>query len=264
MRIHIKKIVPVGRWIYSRLKLWQWLCVVLGMTLYGAVAYIPFVQTKAQGLHSQFMAKTGLQVKHLLLEGRKNTDTSAVVAAIGLKNTQMSIFSIDVSAIQQRLENLGWVKNASVSRIFPDTLYVVIQERVPVAVLQRQGIFTLIDIDGFHISNDNIENFADLKVLIGDGVEGQVAAFFDLISTDERLASMVTSGVYVSNRRWDIILQGGIRVQMPAENPEQAWQVLRKLAWEKDVLARPIVAIDLRVKGRVNMQIKSKDKDKST
>ncbi len=256
-------ILFILRWVYGRLKPWQWGVGVTFIIICVAVLYIPYLNAISKKLASQFIEKTGLQVQNLMLEGRKYTNQAEIMRAIGLQDTKMSMFMVDISAMQQRIAHLGWVKNVRISRTYPDTLYVHITERIPVAVLQRKGTFTLIDGEGMHIGQDNIDQFSHLKVLLGEDVETQVSTFFDFINTDTNLKPIVQSAEYISKRRWDVILQGDIRVHLPAKNPKQAWVLLGQLVQKKDLLARSIDTIDLRIEGRVSICFKKQCEDKS-
>ena len=260
----MKSIKRIILWIFRRLKIWQWAvlgCIFVG---YGAITYIPYVNRLTQEKVNIFIADNDLYVQKLVIEGRKNTHQKHIIQAIGLQNYTTSIFSINVSDIQYRLQHLGWVKQATVLRIYPNRLYVKILERTPVAILQKNKQFSLMDMEGVYIA-PYTDTFANLPVLIGEGVEQKAPAFFDLIKSDPTLEPIVTTGIWVSNRRWDIILKGNIRINMPADEPEYAWALLGKLAREKDFLARPLEVVDLRIKGRVNVILKNfKKGDKST
>lgn len=256
-----KVIKRILLWIFRRLKIWQWGVLVSVFVLYGVMSYVPFANRFAQKTTNTFIADNDLYIQNLNIEGRKNANKQQVVQAVGLQNPTTSIFSINVYDIQNRLENLGWVKNAIVSRVYPNSLYVKISERTPVAILQKNKQISLMDMDGVYIA-PSTDKFANLPVLIGEGVEQQVAPFFDLIKSDPTLQPIVTTATLVSKRRWDIILKGNILVKMPADDPEYAWALLGKLAREKDLLARPLEAIDLRIKGRVNLILKTEKKDK--
>ena len=66
--------------------------------------------------------------------------------ALDQKTTAMPL--VDVSDIRSRLLEFGWVKDARVSRRFPDTLVIDIVERTPAALWQDEDRLTLIDAEG--------------------------------------------------------------------------------------------------------------------
>jgi len=71
-----------------------------------------------------------------------------------------SIFSVPLAERRRRLLAIDWVRDASVSRVWPDRLVVRIHERVPVAfVALRTGVL-LIDADGVLLEVPPAANFA--------------------------------------------------------------------------------------------------------
>jgi cell division protein FtsQ len=55
---------------------------------------------------------------------------------------------VDLAGIRGQLLQLGWIKDARVSRRLPDTLAVDLVERSPAAILQRRQQLYLIDATG--------------------------------------------------------------------------------------------------------------------
>ena len=56
--------------------------------------------------------------------------------------------SVDLEMIAARVETLAPVKSADVSRAWPDRVHIAVEERVPVAVVERDGVFRALDADG--------------------------------------------------------------------------------------------------------------------
>jgi cell division protein FtsQ len=56
--------------------------------------------------------------------------------------------------------------------------------------------------------------------------------------------------VRVGDRRWDLALQNGIKIALPAEDMEEALRELMTMDREQSLLSRDIVAVDLRFKDR--------------
>ena len=68
------------------------------------------------------------------------------------------------------------------------------------------------------------------------------------------LARLVESSVLVAERRWNLHLKGGLEVLLPEIEPEQALSTLLSLDRSKRLLARDIVAVDLRRADRVTVR----------
>ena len=83
----------------------------------------------------------------LMIEGL-NYASQTKVQRVFLLDYDHSIFSVPLAERRRRLLAIDWVEEASVSRIWPDRLLVVIRERTPVAfVIFRSGVL-LIDAQG--------------------------------------------------------------------------------------------------------------------
>ena len=87
--------------------------------------------------------------------------------ALDQKTTAMPL--VDVAAIRERLLEYGWVKDARVSRRFPDTLVIDIVEREPAALWQDEDRLTLIDAEGVVLDRVPVSQMPDLPLLIGKG-----------------------------------------------------------------------------------------------
>ena len=70
----------------------------------------------------------GLEVQEVLVEGRNETDRTAVMAAIQVKRGD-PIMKFDPEAARAGLERLRWVATATVERRLPDTVFVKLDER---------------------------------------------------------------------------------------------------------------------------------------
>lgn len=85
----------------------------------------------------------------LTVEGVATRDESEIVAIFDPDNGQ-SLASVDVSERRQQLLAIPWVKEARVSKIWPDAVRVVVHERAPVALVPLAGgeAVRMIDADG--------------------------------------------------------------------------------------------------------------------
>ena len=196
-----------------------------------------------------WMTKAGLTVQAVTLEGRSETAQREIVRMLGIKRGDLMLY-VDVDEARARIEALPWVKSAEVRRIWPDRIEVRITERKPVAVWQKDGTKTVIDIDGKPITGVDPERFAGLPLVVGPGAEAAAGSLLRLVATQPNLKSRVKVAVRVGERRWDLRLDNAVEVRLPEEGAEAALAELVRLEREQHILARDITAIDLRYPDR--------------
>ncbi len=114
-------------------------------------------------------AHVGFAVHHVAVAGRGRTNRQAILDALGVQRGT-PILAVDLDAAKARLEALAWVHAAEVERRLPDTIFVRLVEREPLAFWQRHGKLVLIDRDGRVVPTDRLDAFGSLIVLVGDDV----------------------------------------------------------------------------------------------
>lgn len=192
----------------------------------------------------------GLVINEVFVSNRKALPTSVLLAALDL-NLGDPILFYDVDAAQARVDQLGWVRKATVERQLPDKIYVNLQERAPIAIWQRDNAFTLVDSEGEIIGKDSVKNHGHLKVIVGENAPKNAANLMRLLAEAPDLEARVIAAVWVGNRRWNLHLDNGIDVRLPEANPVKAWAKLASLQKEHAVLAKDITAIDMRQPDRL-------------
>jgi cell division protein FtsQ len=192
--------------------------------------------------------QTGLAVRDVLVEGRRRTPPEALRDRLDL-DIGMPLLAVDTAAAKDRLETLAWVERASVARMLPNTVQVRLLERQPLALWQRDGRFEVIDRAGAVIEgavNDRPQEYAHLRVLVGDDAPQNAAALSALLSTEPALSARVVAATRVGGRRWNVHLDNQIEVLLPERNALSAWRLLADKARDDALLDRAITAIDLR------------------
>jgi cell division protein FtsQ len=198
----------------------------------------------------QITAQSGFRVRNVLVEGRVETKSGDILAALKAERGA-PLLDIDVAAAKARLEGLPWIKSAEVERQLPDTLRVKVEERKPFALWQLGQRLSVIDREGVVIVKDNVGRFADRPLVVGEGAERRAAEILDLVASEPAISKAVDAAVLVSGRRWNLRLKGGIEVRLPEEGMDAAWHRLARMERETRLLNKAITAIDLRQSDRV-------------
>lgn len=195
-------------------------------------------------------AKFGLVVDNIEVDGRVMTSKMAILRAVGA-DRGTPILAVSPSQAKAQLETLPWVRSAAVERQLPDTIHITIVERTPLAFWQRQGKLALVDRDGTVITDQGLERFSGLIVLVGEDAPQNAGALLELIASEKTIANRVVAAVRVGGRRWKLHLDNGIDVELPEENAAAAWKQLAELERTSQVLARNVEVVDMRLPDRL-------------
>jgi len=199
-------------------------------------------------------AEAGLTVNEVMVQGRGRSSADAILAALGVqRGTPM--LAISPSLAKARLEALPWIRSASVERLLPDTLYVHVTERQPLALWQRKGKLELVDRDGTTVPVPSLAEFAELIVLVGEDAPKAAPALLEMLASEPALRSHVAAAVRVAGRRWNLKLDSGIDVELPEDNVGAAWHQLARLDRTDGLLKRDILKVDLRLPDRLVLRV---------
>lgn len=247
-----KRAVPL--WKERRVRLGAGLAIVLG--LIGGVWHLDrtgWIEVTSNQISTnviQAFAKVGFQVQDVLVVGRDRTDQAAILSALQVERGS-ALFGFDPQDAQARIETLPWVLSATVERLFPDTVLVQVQERKPMALWQKDGAFALIDQSGNVIIKDNLEPFATLPVVVGEGAPKHAGDLMAMLKAEPHLATLVRAAVRVGDRRWNLRLVNDIDVRLPEQEARDAWKRLGEYQRKHRVLERDIRVLDLRIPDRL-------------
>ncbi|MDE0539853.1 MAG: FtsQ-type POTRA domain-containing protein, partial [Rhodospirillales bacterium] len=194
-------------------------------------------------------AKTGFTVSEIFVEGRHRTSPEALRKALRLERGA-PILAFDPDAARIRVEALPWVRQAAVERQLPNVVQVKIAERRPLALWQRDGVFSLVDSDGVIIPVGALEAFKNLIVIVGGDAPRHAGALMDVIAQSPGLAGHVKAAVRVSGRRWDLHLLDGVVVRLPEEDPGGAWRRLGDFERDSGLLRGSVYRKDHSYTGR--------------
>lgn len=194
----------------------------------------------------QASVDAGAVVRQVTVEGRARTDPEALRAALGVEpGTPM--LRLDPTAAQERIAALPWVERARVIRRWPHGLHIALTERRPIALCDG-GV---IDPTGAVIVREVPDDLTALPVLSGTGACAGAAALLTLVGAEPEVAARLVGAERVGGRRWDLLLVGEVRVQLPAEEPGLALAALARAQEGQGLLDIPGQRVDTRAPGHL-------------
>jgi cell division protein FtsQ len=242
-----------------RFGVWIGVPVLLAAGIYGAaqLGRSPIGQAALQHAADRMLdgtARLGLVVADIKVEGRETTDRETIVTALGA-GLGTPILAMSPRRAKDQLETLPWVRSAVVERRLPDTLYVRLIERRPLALWQHGGKLELIDHEGTVIPVTRLDRFAKLPLVVGQHAAARAAALLDMLASEPDLASRVTAAIRVGDRRWNLRIDNAIDVLMPAEAAASAWTQLARLERSSAILKRDVQTVDVRLPDRLVLRV---------
>ncbi len=221
---------------------------------HGAADSLADLREDVSRLATNAGAHAGLAIAEVRIEGRVETDARDLRAVLDARKGA-PILAFDPYAAKAELEKLPWVRRATVERRLPGTILVQLEERIALALWQRQGRFTVIDSEGKEIAGTDPARFADRPVVVGDDAPEHAAALVALLETEPALMKRIVAAVRVGQRRWNLRLDNGVDVNLPETNAGAAYERLAQLARENGLIDRNLVAVDLRLPDRLILRM---------
>ena len=187
----------------------------------------------------------GFSLKRVHIAGASGEAEPAVRRALGLRAGQ-PLVGLDLDAVRERVQAVGWVKEARVVRLLPDTLIVEVVEHDRLAVWQSAGRAQVIDGQGQVIPGAEAGRYPGLPLVVGKGADQAAAEVLPLLAQRPRLMGRVDALVRVDERRWDLRLKDGSLIQLPAIDQEAALIRLDALDQRERLLDLGFARVDLR------------------
>lgn len=200
-------------------------------------------------------ADMGFKVENILVEGRRYSDAEVLRAIINVERGD-PLFSFAPEDAKALVERMAWVKSARIERRLPDTIYIGLTERTPLALWQKDKQLRLIDADGKIIETDGLGRFSKLMVLIGDDAPVHAHDLLENLAAEPELGRHVKLARWVDGRRWDLGLENGMEVKLPESDMGLALRRLAEAQEQDGLLEKNITAIDLREPGRIVVSTK--------
>jgi cell division protein FtsQ len=194
-------------------------------------------------------AALGFRVADITLSGRQFTSREDVMAALDLHQGD-PILAFDPAAAREALQSLPRIASAEVERRLPGTINVRITERAPMAIWQHDQKMALIDSDGV-VLGEQVADYPNLPMVVGTGAAGAAGSILAMLEKEPALAKRVTAYIYVGERRWNLRLDNNVEVRLPEADTAAAVHHLATLEADSGLLERDVVAVDLRLPGKI-------------
>jgi cell division protein FtsQ len=195
------------------------------------------------------------QVTGLAIEGA-SPPVVAALNAMAPQDWPVSSFRIDVEALRLGFEALDAVARADLRVRADGVLEARIAERVPAAIWHDGSGLALVDADGHRVARLLARaGRPDLPLIAGIGAERAVPEALALFAAAAPLDEILIGLVRVGERRWDVVLEDDRRIMLPESGALAALERVLAQDQAEDLLARDVVAVDMRLPDRPTLRL---------
>ena len=217
-----------------------------------AGGYFFNIGSRVSNLGEDMARGVGFEVQRVTMKGAVQTSNGELLSALYSEQKGQIIGralpQLNLGDLKENVEEIGWVKNAAVSRLWPGTIHVSIVERTPIAVWQQtgNGELFLLDTDGVTIEAVGGHEYAQLPMVLNSVRPMEAAKILKTIKQYPSLAGKIAAVKEQGNRRWDLVFRNGFVVKLPAENYEKVIYKLTTMENEKSTLSDKLEYLDVR------------------
>lgn len=202
------------------------------------------VSTVSDAAQGEF-ARVGFAIGQISITGQTLTGEQAIFDALGIE-PKTSTLNFDAEAARERVAALPAIAGVSIRKSYPGTVTVLVTEKTAVARWRVDGVTFLVDAQGEQIG-DAHRGYGELPLIIGDGAADDAQVMIRALNQHPLLARGIVALSRIADRRWDMIYDTGLRVQLPEQGVAQALNRLESYQDDYKLLDRDVTIIDLRV-----------------
>jgi cell division protein FtsQ len=221
--------------------------IVHGLVIGGHLDYDGSPWRKLPG---QLAGSLGFAADDIRITGLVHQEPETLLSAIGVAPGG-SLVGFDAARARALLENLDWVASARVMRKYPNRLDIVVTERRPFAIWQRDGAHYVIDQTGTAMSTLDPKRLSSLLLITGEGAHRAVAELVNELDAVPKVKAHVAAAARVGQRRWTLYMDNGVTVALPETDAAKALAQLANLDRSQGLLGKGIKSLDFRLPGEV-------------
>jgi cell division protein FtsQ len=128
-------------------RIWKSLLLITALSVVSIVGWGVYIVVHYLGTSPRF------EVRKVAVAGLRRVESTAVLVQAGLPD-KVNVFSVDLAKVRERVEELKWVRFATVQRVLPDAIGIKIIERRPVGLARIRGEILQFDAEAELLEHD--------------------------------------------------------------------------------------------------------------
>ena len=148
------------------------------------------------------------------------------------KYIQSSIFLLPLDKINNSIKENNWVKEINLNTNFKDTLFIQIEEYIPIGIYYFNNNYFFFDENGKIIDQTYITDLSNKSLIIFKGNNSNLKAnsIINILKNNDFIKKYKIENLeFVNKRRWDINLFSDVKLMLSEEDPNESIQNFIKI-----------------------------------
>ena len=180
------------------------------------------IDERINGTLDSMADATGLTVKAVSIEGLNPRGKADVLNALqseeGIQLEQgLNMFRADPYLIKEKIDEVDSVGYVRVMRQWPNEIWILAENRTPIALWRMDGEWGVIDQLGVVMNSESAQDHADLPRIEGDAGDLAAPSLLAQFENYPEIGERVVASIRVGARRWDLHLKSGMEISMPED-----------------------------------------------
>ncbi len=194
-------------------------------------------------------------VHAMRIEGASDELSQDVAEVMGV-DFPISSFDLELQNLVTVVASLDAVAQVNMIVRPGGILEVALEEREAAIVWQSPDAMEALDANGHRVGPLASRTLRpDLPLIVGEGADDAAAEAMQLLRTAGPMAGSIGGLVRISARRWDVVLAGGPRIMLPAEDAVGALNRVLAAHGARQILSRDVSYVDMRNPHRPTLRL---------
>lgn len=167
---------------------------------------------------------------------------------LGIEEGKTNMFAVRTWEVERRLQQVPQVKQVRVEKVFPHTLRIIVEERMPEILVEGRGAPFCLDREGVRVSCSLVPESALVRVVLRGQGGGLLSEALDIVDAWQKEFDILLQEVEAVNERLFILrLRNGIVIKCEgASNLRRKSVLLRSYLRDVRVKSLRVGGFDLR------------------
>ena len=158
---------------------------------------------------------SNLQIKKITIENNKIIKDKEIKEKLSFLY-ETNFFFLRTKKIEKKLKEIQFIESYQIKKIYPNNLIIKINEKKPIAIIQKSKQKTYFTARGESIDFRKIKKFEDLPTVFGD--EKSFSTFYVNLKNINFPFKEIKTFYLFESKRWDLLTLKNQLIKLPINN----------------------------------------------